>query len=221
MEQRKECEEVRTLLRNLAPNLEEIGDEKAGKHLEECPECRAYLEKMRSLDKMLGLWEAPKPEGNLQARVMAGIAQIEKDRSKGILAPFRSLVQFRFRVPAYAFVLLILLFAFSVAVNVAVMLGSSKNRQIARGKNERGVDIRNVVGEGRDIASQTPIVIRDDTVFHTGAGDRTGNYLESVPGATVQPALVVIMGMPPTGLGTVSSTVEKGSSYLDDKGESL
>lgn len=204
-----ECEAIRERIEQLAKS-ERAREAKSGalrEHLESCAACRDAYEEIEARDRLLGQWTAPAPRGNIQAMVMSGIAQMERDRrekvlKKGFWHQLAALLGYRFKIPAVATAAVLIILIVSMIFNV-VLLGSSKGgrgeepRQFAKGgEGKRGPGIQVAGAEEKPAIPMTPQPAGPvlGVIAHNQLG---GGSVYPMQAGGVPLGFIVIMGAPP------------------------
>lgn len=209
------CEEIRMIIESLSPKtMEKTAQKEFKEHLTDCAQCRMLYEKNLALNKLLDQWETVKPEKNLQARIMAKVAQIERERARGARSQdfwdqLKSLLGYRFSVPAFATILLIVFLLGSVAINIALVSRSSEPARVARGIPGVELEATQIAKRTSDIVEPSPgpqVVVKQPVVSVHGR-DVFEDYLSAA--AAYQQPLIVIIGVPPMVPGQPISSPQK------------
>jgi len=204
------CEEVRETIEETFPRSQAdlAGVAQVWDHFQECEACREFGERLVALNQSLDGWKSPIPSKGLQGRIMAGIAQIERDRSnRAKQYPFaetlRGLFLYRFQVPAAGAFAAIFLLILSVAFNFHQM------------RNEGGTTASVVSAEEVSDQGSVPLAGPIQGVVHSVAPT-----ISAPPAAPIQipdakvvaanpytfgdgatpPPVIVILASPPPGL---------------------
>jgi hypothetical protein len=127
------CEEAREAIDGLTAKRPSApaGERAFHEHIGGCAACRKLYEETQAQNQLLDAWVAPAPRGNIQARVMAGIARMERELREKERRPdlwdrtAALLFGRRFRVPAIAALGLAMLLLASLGLN-AVLLASRR-----------------------------------------------------------------------------------------------
>lgn len=202
------CEAVRETICG-TPSEEPERESRKGalhRHLQECAACREFLERNLALDRVLAGWQAPEPRTNMQARVMARIAQMERtEREKNEAGSFGerfvALLRHRFQVPAFGALLLMACLAASLAFNVAQFRGTAGPGEIRVSSNGQteGVGtqpISGVVGPPLASTPHSPAAATRHVLYR--APDVLAGYGIPGLGAGAMPSVtIVILGSPP------------------------
>jgi hypothetical protein len=199
------CEEARETIEELSPRFLVALDDKAPVmvHIRECDACRECYERSLAFDRVLDGWEVPSPKANIHARVMAAVAQLERDRKDGGHAPrfikwLVTSIGYRFQVPAAA--------AFAVVVLLLVSIGSN----IAQMRSGEGVEGRATVAD-TEASSPAATTVRhvEEAILRTPPPESNGetavketyggNDPYGLESGAAPPVLIVILGAPPMG----------------------
>ncbi len=221
------CEEIRAIIENLSLKTEEKTAQRQFKeHLAGCLQCRLLYEKNLALNSLLDQWETAEPGRNLQARIMAKVAQIERERARvtqphDFWGQFKSLLGYKFSVPAFATALLIVFLLASIAINIALVMRSPEPGRaapiIAKVEPEGPPIVKSI----HDIIEPSPrqqIVIKEPVVPVNGR-DFFPDY-QSAAAAYQQP-LIIIIGVPPMVPGQSVFSPQKIYTTQNSKKEEL
>ncbi|MFH0792686.1 MAG: hypothetical protein V2A74_01495 [bacterium] len=206
----KICREMRELIEeSSAQKLVEIAKrpEVAG-HLESCAGCRASYEKALALGRALDQWAAPQPKKNIQAHVMARIAQIERERgSRRETSTFGdllvALLGYRLRVPALAAVAVVGFLVGSLVLNIAQWSQPKPSVQIASPVAAPAPLGTAVVKSVRSITqpTATPLESMLPSIQYATTTPMLGSGAMNLTAGAYYPAIVVILGAPPMAAG--------------------
>ena len=192
------CEETREIIENLSPSSMKKTEQKEFRdHIKKCQKCRELYEQMLSLNRLLDLWEAPAPKGNIQARVMARVAQIEREGGhRGFLLQLKNLFHYRLRIPAIALLALLLILFTSLGINLALFLigspGSTKETRVAAIPPIQPTPVIHVV----DPTADRNITVKDTLIYRESV-DVSDPLDVAVKSGATQPAMIMILGVPP------------------------
>ncbi len=221
------CEEIRAIIENLSPKtVEKTAQKHFKEHLAECLQCRLLYEKNMALNKLLDQWETAKPGRNLQARIMAKVAQVERERARvaqphDFWGQLKSLLGYRFSVPAFATALLIIFLLGSIAVNIALFSRSPGPGRMAQGTPGVEPEGMQITKSVHDIIepSPGPQVIVKEAVYAPGR-DLLVDYPSAAAAAYQQP-LIIIIGVPPMVPGQSFFSPQKIYTTQNSKKEEL
>ncbi len=170
-------------------------------HLDKCSACKKYLEETKLFNSALLEWKSPEPDKSAQIQVLAKIAECERDK---ISASHKSsffyllinLLKFRFQIPAFAALLLFIFCLCSFGFNIfpfkktKSISGSIISAEIL---NENNPAISKSI---HDLV-QTPQIIHSlSNELRTNDNLNSAYFLTSQKVNMIQPAIIVILGMP-------------------------
>jgi len=222
------CEEVRAIIESLSPKtVEKTAQKHFKEHLAECLQCRLLYEKNLALNSLLDQWETAKPGRNLQARIMAKVAQVERERARvaqphDFWGQLKSLLGYKFSVPAFATALLIIFLLGSIAINIALVSRSPGPGRMAQGTPGVEPEGMQITKSVHDIIepSPGPQVIVQEAVVSVNGRDFFPDYSSAATAAYQQP-LIVIIGVPPMLPGQSVFSPQKIYTIQNSKKEEL
>ncbi len=222
------CEEVRAIIENLSPKtVEKTAQKQFKEHLAECLQCRLLYEKNLALNRVLDQWETAKPGRNLQARIMAKVAQVERERARvtqprDFWGQLKSLLGYKFSVPAFATALLLFFLLGSIAVNIALVSRSpapGRTAPIIAKVEPEGMQITKSVHDIIEPSPRQPVIVKDAVVYP--AGSRLFADYPSAAAAAYQQPLIIIIGVPPVLPGQSVFSPQKIYTIQNSKKEEL
>lgn len=205
-EQSVTCEDARRIIGELSPRSLATLDEKTFVmiHIRGCVACGALYEKNLALARSLDGWQVPSPQTNIQAQVMASVAQLEKNRGNPsrFLDWLKEWTGYRFQVPAVAAVAVVILLLVSLGFNVAqIRLDEGLDRGTEVAVREDFSPAGTIARQIEDAILQTPLPKTDGgTAVNYPVG---GTNLHGFESGAVPPVLIVIMGAPPMGFDPI------------------
>jgi hypothetical protein len=211
------CEEIRRIIEDLSPQLllEKASQTSWKEHLAACSACRELYERTISFNSLLNQWKAPQPQRNIQAQVLARIAQQEKDQADRALTSnfwgqLTILLGYRFRVPAFAALLIAAILLASITYNLILLNKSDRPVQMVTLPEPTQKPLDVIVKSTQGLLEPTPFdtVVGSQQVRFDQSRDLSGIYQYGTKYGLVQPALVVILGAPIT-LGRATHFPEK------------
>jgi hypothetical protein len=166
-------------------------------HIQQCPVCREYFNRAKSLSDQLDQWRVPSAKRSITAGVMAQIAQLESDRKIGHFSLWNrlpALVAYRLKVPVGIAAAVFIILAISLFLNITrlnVYQGSKEN--IVAETEQPVLEKRKFIRV--EEKKSRPVSIRPEVV-QVQRSSEEGIYFFSVsPEATSTP-LVIILGTP-------------------------
>jgi hypothetical protein len=221
------CEEIRAIIENLSSKkVDQAAQKQLKGHLDECTQCRLFYEKTLALNRLLDQWEMATPANNLQAKIMAKVAQVERERARraqqlDFLGQLKSLLGYRFAMPAFAAALLIMFLLGSIAINIALVSRSQGPAGIAqnvsRGAPE-GTPIAESVGNIVEPSPGPRMLIKQGVVYPSGRDLFTDFQWAAM---AYQQPLIVIIGVPPLLPGQPVSSPQKIHTIQNIKKEEM
>jgi len=200
MEQKKLlCRQVQEYIDGLSQRQfrEGIKSGLISEHIQQCPKCREYFSRAKSLSERLDNWKVPDSKRNITASVMAQIAQLESDRKIehfSLWSRLPALVVYRLSVPMGVAAAVFIILAISLFLNITRL-------NVYQGSKENIVaEIGQAVLEGRkfvraDKKKSHPVSIQPEVV-QVQHGSEEGIYFFRVSPEVAPTSLVIILGAP-------------------------
>jgi hypothetical protein len=163
-------------------------------HIRQCPECREYFSRAKSLSERLDEWKVPDSKRNITAGVMTQIAQLESDgkrRRFGLWNRLPALAAYRIRVPAGVAAAVFIILAVSIFLNITGPgIYRDSEGLTADKKILQGVEFSHT---GRQ--KPYPVTVRPDAIEAQYDG-REGIYFFGASPEIAPTSLVIILGAP-------------------------
>ena len=199
------CRDIKEVIENLSPKTFGKTEQKPFKeHLNKCSECRRLYKESLLLNKLLDRWETPKSKVNLQSRIMAKIAKVERERlhpiqPQNLWGQLKLLLGYRFSVPAFAAMLLAAFLCGSLIVSIVLLSRSPRFGIIANNIDKGSLkipSIENFVQNHIEPGSKQPVVKKPAFVY-TVDSDYLGYHQDAIQPGVIQPMIIVLLGVPP------------------------
>ena len=207
------CRQVQEYIDGLSERQfqEGIKSDFMSEHIGQCPECREYFSRAKSLSERLDQWKVPDSKRNITAGVMAQIAQLESDRKIehfSLWNRLSALVVYRLRVPVGVAAAVFIILAVSVFLNITRI-------NVYQGSKENIVAVTE-----QPVPEERKFVLIDRQKFHpvqpetvqVQHGSKEGIYFFRVSPEVAPTSLVIILGAP--GVIPMETKPQTESHYL-------
>lgn len=184
-----DCDKIREQIDALSAKCEAVpaGDRAFHDHIAGCEPCRRLYEERRAQIRLLDGWAVPEARGNIQARVMAGIAQLERERGKASAWPaIAAAFTRRFQIPAAIAVGMAAVLVASIGLNVLLLSSRhAPDRYARRAAPAPAVSVAQTAEETQRIITDA---VGQNAPVLLGAGFSEGKMV---------PLGILILGAPP------------------------